>query len=210
MKKFLVFLCAVTLVFGMGGMAQAITVYENYTGYQYVGENEEYGFYFDLPLLNDPVIWGSDYGPTGTDSDLTLANDVATGFEGTPFVSAFFNVVLFSEDWASEETGISLTAFYSGVEYDLGTTSWSESTWWPFNDDGYYTITGELSMPDFLADPYGDLVIQASSTGWLNYNDFAIVEVGVGGVPTPEPSTIILLGLGLLGLVGVNRKKFKK
>lgn len=202
-------LCAVTLVIMMGGMAHAITVYENYTGYQSVREGEKYGFYFDLPIMNNPVLYGSDYGASGTNSDLILDNDVATGFEALPFESAFYNIVLWSEDWASETTGISLTAFNGGVEYDLGTYEWSESTWWPFNDDGYYTITGELNMPDFLANPYGDIVITASATGWWNINDFAIVEVGVGGEPIPEPSTILLLGFGMLGLLGLKFRKNK-
>jgi len=32
----------------------------------------------------------------------------------------------------------------------------------------------------------------------------------VGPVPTPEPSTFLLLGAGLLGLIGIGRKKFQK
>jgi PEP-CTERM motif-containing protein len=39
-----------------------------------------------------------------------------------------------------------------------------------------------------------------------------VIQIGVGteASPVPEPTTLVLLGAGLVGLVGVGRKKFFK
>jgi len=39
-------------------------------------------------------------------------------------------------------------------------------------------------------------------------NDFAIDQMTLGGSPTPEPSTLLMLGSGLVGLAGFVRRKF--
>jgi hypothetical protein len=50
-------------------------------------------------------------------------------------------------------------------------------------------------------------------SGDHDYNDLVIAmyKNGEGGyTPVPEPATMLLVGIGLIGIAGCSRKKFKK
>lgn len=54
----------------------------------------------------------------------------------------------------------------------------------------------------------GEAELQFKKPNTNNYDKFSPKTSSAGGLP--EPSTVVLLGLGLIGLFGFSRKKFKK
>jgi Protein of unknown function (DUF642)/PEP-CTERM motif len=107
-----------------------------------------------------------------------------------------------------------------GQQYDLS---------YYFASDGYFTnqfvttvggnVLFDQSNIPFQGWTLYDYVFTATSSltdltfsgrddpAWLALDDVSVTPVG--GTPAPEPATMLLLGLGLVGLAGA-RRKFKK
>lgn len=132
-------------------------------------------------------------------------------------LSANLSFDFWSEDPADETVQIS-AGFYDGNTllatqwYDLGGWNW-------FFFSGYKAATTTLnidlaSVLDFTQDGlFTSVVFMPNERGWDRDNDIRIEGVtfsGEASVPVPEPSTMILFGVGALGLFGYNRKRSNK
>ena len=222
MKKFLMFLCSSLLVIGSVGLASAdlITVdldqapdvgygsgtltYSNYdtsfTGSLTVdGLTEGMTYQMKLEGLNntnlgsigrwwvvnpdDPTGWG---GHSATDAtyEAEMQNYPVKGY------------LLFDSFVYSGPTTIN---FYADSSYHVAGVPQSDRP-----------APGEVIMPSGL---YENVTFLLTEDG-APYNN-ALIRTDVtftvsDNAPVPEPSTLLLMGAGILGLVGYNRKRFSK
>ena len=184
MKKFLVFLAAILLVFGVVGTASAVP-------YTWADTND-----FEPDLY---VGWWASAPYT---HDLTVVDDdTLVAFKpGKDIISNYsLSVSLYDDSgrWCDlweiayiNQPGWSGDGFYNFrlTNQDFG---WSLAGVADINDDGILNVEINSWFGDFMVD---------SSTLVANGDQN----------PVPEPATMLLLGSGLIGLAGLGRKKFFK
>lgn len=236
MKKLLGFLCAVTLVFGMAGVASALTlssvdgdwsnldVSGNYINGVYVA----YGNH-----LEDQVRWGTPAGPGGQSGlGFTGAAPPASTFGvGDAFEIGqlrHFNNPIYATWATSVDLNISLSFsdpagldpvfdFAFTIDETPNTTGNS-----PDDDDfidfpsSYASSVFEISGVNYTLQLLGfgsdasSLVDQFQSREGRTNSTSLWGQITTSSEPVPEPSTILLMGTGLLGIIGFGRKRFNK
>lgn len=230
MKKVLSILAVVTLLIGLAGMAQAYTITD-----EYVGE-DDHGYGDVIGDVDDFGIDEMEVELVGTD----MTVKVKTGFtEGVYFGQQinFGDLFISTNGWTPEETWEYVFDVDAGNLYDIRSPQAQDKILLAedvmgsgviyrngqevlINNDGleassdggsagrdgeYYVMQFDVSeMIDDLGSSY-KLGLHWSMTC---AND--VIE-GEFDPAIPEPSTVLLLGAGLLGIVGiVGRKRNKK
>jgi len=223
MKKFKILVGAGVMLLGMVGAAQAVTINylwapdgpNNYTS-PYAGVTVQN---FDSTALGAlPAGWVGD-GQVVVDSvggqyaaphgqltpDLTnyLTVPNTTDQTFTNFLDVTFSQTYnyFGLWWGSVDTYNTLSFFLGGLQTGVfdGTSISS-----PNPANGNQTAPATNLYVNFLGLSFDRVRIASSQ------NAFEVDNVAYGNVPIPEPSTLLLLGAGLLGLAGVSRRRLKK
>jgi hypothetical protein len=153
------------------------------------------------------------YGFSAADTDKIAACDVTTDPTCTGLVYKFVNqtsTIGTSATLLSGVTAGNTIAFFidnttTGSIFSSDPALSSDRTnhvyATPYSDTGSETALG---IPAGLFLGFEDLD-RAQSSDW-DYNDDEIVVTGVS-IATPEPGSLVMLGSGLIGLVGLRRRK---
>ncbi len=226
MKKLLMFLCAVMFVFGMVGSASATIIFE-----------DDFNRYDESVPVNNRIVgngWAEmeaddDDVQISGNNNLILRDSLENNIIGAAITQTIsttnFNNLTIQFDWTNNYWAKhAQDSVYRDVKlylsWDLNDDNWSDV--WSHHLDlgthgtpknkGNFTeewmVAKSISLPGDLDDEsivrirlwtditHGNMVARIDN--FMITGDLA---------PVPEPATMMLFGIGLLGLAGVSRRK---
>jgi len=200
MKRLLVFLCAIALVFTIVGTAGAIPIDFNIAGDSVSGDN---------PYSDVSVGIISDWGGFSISADLVenLDDQEFSLSDGEEEIIDFFTLT---------GTGIGTASINAVLAFELPVVpAVNDNVWAAVNFTGSVT-EGVLSwgnMPQTIMLSNGDSFTVQFEEGLLGMDgtpDIISATITAHAAPVPEPSTVMLVGTGLLGMIAFGRKRFNK
>ncbi len=162
-------------------------------------------------FYQDPNVIVSGDGSTATiEGDGLLSNDP---FYGDPGIAVPADLLSLSFDYSFTEGAGNDDDFYAWV-FDGDTGTFIDELWVDFSDTG--TVDWNLSGLDPSTTLLG-MEFQITEYGAVPAVPFTASIVTISNVhltteaaPVPEPTTMLLVGTGLAGLIGTVRKKRSK
>lgn len=196
MKKLTPLLLAVLLVFVLLGTSSAISItfdVDAYSNSSSGGSGLFTGIYLtsgqEFSVATDESDhWSAGALPRWSNADGLIDSLYATGADDSGESAG----TLIGISWTSTWTQNGLTAPYGSLVGQI---------------DGVYSLLGA----DFLGNAWatGELSLYYWDSNNYDNEDFISVTVNDGVAPVPEPSTILLLGSGLVCLAWYGRKRKK-
>jgi len=144
------------------------------------------------PAAADFLVVDVDIDPSDTDTNPQWVTPSDPADEGAWLDGLLgFHVPFISKDEVSNPLDdVPANWAYAVAKYGVGKPSLANPDHWAIGDDG-------------------DFILELVDIGGLPPNGLSHVSY-FGAAAVPEPTTMLLLGLGLIGLSGLARKKFRK
>jgi len=203
MKK--IFLFATLLMFGALGTAGAAPMtWDDFIDFDDILIPPTYSYFHDI---------GD--GPDGFSSSWQGGNDTIDSF--TVEIAVYDDLVDDTERGKWVWTG-----WFSGYYETVTVPDGSESGRVTWGLESQALVFADGTPQSYTGDLFGIGAFDISHDGTLNLSVYAtdgdfyldssrlIVYGDDGMAPVPEPSTMLLMGAGLIGLLGYNRKRFSK
>jgi hypothetical protein len=220
MKKIAAFACGCILTLGITLPAQASLITIGTATYN----GSDYNLIFQGELGSDGLVWldfTNDYYNTWQ-NQVNWTNELSFSTTEVTIYSDYMTDIDFSTDWRLPSAGTNPTSGFNQTTSEMGDLFYNE-----LSLDQGFTTSAELNATNFdnliagwhwsgteYANNLGNAWVFITDNGHQNDNKktnlgygLAVHSGQVSTNPVPEPGTIVLFGIGLLGLTGVNRKK---
>jgi hypothetical protein len=165
--------------------------------------------------MADPIPTGSALGITGGNDKWTSGGTITfTNLNAlvTDDQGAFTNIP-FSNPALVTQSSLTISTFVGEIfttTYGGKTATFTINNMWPTLNSGVnlnISGTGILTLTGYDPTP-GNFNFDSTDSGGNYGTNSSTWGIDVSANPTPEPSTLVMFGTGLLGLAGMLRRKF--